>query len=123
MKRSLVVAGLASLFAAPSFAQDMTTLQYILAKGVVIHADLYGRPVDMHVTYNPDGTSAMNIVGAAGRGAEVAGKWRIDGDKLCTVNVMNPTENCFDIPAGKKPGDAIKVMTPAMGEATLTINQ
>jgi hypothetical protein len=121
--RQLLVVGFAFLPAAPCYAQETTTLQYILAKGVVIHADLYGRPVDMGVTYNPDGTSTTKIVGAGGRGADLAGKWRIDGDKLCTVNAMNPQENCFDIPAGKKPGDTLKVMTPALGEATLTINQ
>lgn len=121
MKQQLVV-GFAFLFATPSLAQGMTTLQYILAKGVVIHADLQGRPVDMRVTYNPDGTSAITIVGAGGRGAEVAGKWRIDGDRFCTINTVNPEEACFDIPVGKKPGDTIKVMTPALGEAVITIN-
>lgn len=121
MKRPWLVVGLA-LYAAPSFGQDMTTLQYILAKGVVVHADLYGRPVEMRVTYNPDGTTSTNIMGAAGQSAEVAGKWRTDGDQLCTVNAVNPRENCFEVPDGKKPGDTLKVMTPALGEVTLTIN-
>jgi len=119
----LFVAGIFSLSTAPSFAQDTTTLQYILGKGVSIHADLYGRPVDMRVTYNQDGTSTANIVGAGGRGAEVPGKWRVDSGKFCTSNLANPQENCFDIPAGKKPGDSFKVTTPALGEITMTINQ
>jgi hypothetical protein len=53
----------------------------------------------------------------------LAGKWRIDGDKLCTVNAMNPVESCFVPPPGKKPGDEFKMTTPAMGEVTVTINQ
>lgn len=56
------------------------------------------------------------------KGQEIKGKWRVDGDKLCMVNEMNPVENCFDIPPGKKPGDAFKVTTPALGETTVTIN-
>ena len=124
MKRPLLVAGLVFLFVTPSFAQlDTTTLQYVVAKGVAIHADLYGRPVDMSVTYNQDGTSIAKIVGAGGRGEEVPGNWRVNGDKFCVSNAMNPTENCFDVPPGKKPGDAFKVMTPALGEITMTINQ
>ena len=122
MRRLLVMAGLLAL-SAPAFAQTTTTLQNILAKGVVIHGDLYGHPVDMATTYNPDGTSNTHVVGAGGKGVDLAGKWRIDGDKLCTVNAANPAENCFDIPAGKNPGDVMKVTTPAMGEVTLTIGQ
>src|SRR5262249_3422992 len=118
----LLAAGLSSPIAMPSFAQDTTTVQYILAKGVAIHADLYGRPVDMRVTYSQDGTSVTNIIGAGGQGAQVPGKWRVDGGKFCTSNLANPTENCFDIPAGKKPGDSFKVTTPALGEITMTIN-
>ena len=94
-----------------------------MANGLSIHGDLYGRPVDMHVTYNPDGTSNTNIVGAAGKGTDLAGKWRADGDKLCTTNAMNPVENCFGIPPGKKPGDAFTLTTPAMGEVSVTINK
>ena len=123
MKRSLIAAGLSFLSAAPSFAQDMTTLQYALSKGVVIHGDLRGMPVDMRVTCKDDGASVTNVMGQGGQGAELAGKWRIDGDKLCTANQMNPVENCFAAPAGLKPGDAFKMMTPAMGEVTVTINK
>lgn len=121
MLRPILIVGLLSTIAAPSFAQDVPTLQVILAKGVVIHDNIGGTPVDMHVTYKPDGTSIMNIVGPGGKGTELPGKWRADGDKVCTSNAMNPVENCFDLPPGKKPGDSFKVMT-ARGEATLTIN-
>jgi hypothetical protein len=121
MKQLLGFAGLLAAAAAPSFAQETTTLQTILAKGVVIHDNIGGTPVDIRVTYKADGTSVMNIMGPGGKGAEVAGAWRADGDKVCTSNAMNPVENCFDLPPGKKPGDSFKVMT-ARGEATLTIN-
>ena len=118
MKRPLVVAGLFLLSATPSFAQGETTLQYLLAKGVVIHAtSRQGQPLEMHVTYKADGTSAMTVMGK-----DLSGKWRVDGDKFCTVNAINPVEACFDIPPGKKPGDEFRVTTPALGEVTMTIN-
>lgn len=118
MMRPLTVGGLLLLSAAPASAQGATTLDYLLAKGVVIHAmSRQGQPLDMHVTYKADGTSAMTVMGQ-----DLSGKWRVDGDRFCTVNAMNPVEACFDIPAGKKPGDAFKVTTPALGEVTIAIN-
>src|ERR1041385_353081 len=106
MKRAfvLIAAGLL-LSGTPSFAQDMTTIQYMVSRGVLIHGDLFGRPVDIRVTYKDDGTSTTKITGNAGKETELAGKWRIDGDKLCTTNAMNPVETCTVVPAGKKPGD------------------
>lgn len=123
MKRLFIAAGLLFLLSAPSFAQDMTTLQYMLSKGIVIHGDLSGRPIEMHVTYKDDGTSTTMMMGQGGKGAELAGKWRSDDDKICTTNAMNPLETCFVVPPGKKPGDEFKVKTPAMGEVTITINK
>jgi len=123
MKRLLIAAGLLFLSGTPSFAQDMTTLQYMLSKGVVIHGDLSGQPIEMRVTYKDDGTSTTMMIGQGGKGAELAGKWRSDGDKLCTTNAMNPLETCFVVPPGKRPGDSFKVKTPAMGEVTVTINK
>lgn len=117
-----MIVSLLSISAAPSFAQQPTTLEIILAKGVVIHDTIGGTPVDMHVTYKADGTSILNVVGPRGKGAEIVGKWRMDREKVCTSNAMNPVENCFDIPSGKKAGDSFKVTT-ARGEATLTINK
>ena len=116
--KPLVVACLLSLCATPAVAQDKTTLQSMLAKGVIIHGDLLGKPRDLPVKYNTDGTFVMTL-GAQ----ELPGKWRVDGDKFCTSNLANPEESCFAIPAGKKPGDSFKVTTPAMGETTITINQ
>jgi hypothetical protein len=125
MKRPSIViaAGLLFLSSTPSFAQDMTTLQYVVSKGVVIQGDLSGQPIEMRVTYKDDGTSTTKIIGSGGKGTDLAGKWRTDGDKLCTTNAMNPLETCIVVPPGKKPGDAFKVTTPAMGEVTITINK
>ena len=115
----LVVAGLLVVSAAASFAQEMTTIQYMVKNGVVIRVtSRQGRPIEMHVTYKDDGTSTMTGLGDQ----ELPGKWRADGDKFCTSNAMNPTETCFDVPPGKKPGDEIKVTT-ALGEGILTINK
>ncbi len=122
MRRMPAFAGLAAIAACSAHAQEATTLQFILAKGVSIHGELYGRPVDMQVTYNSDGTSLTKVMSAGGRGAEITGAWRVDAGRLCTVTIMNPDEACFDVPYGKQPGDTFKVMTPALGEATLTIN-
>jgi hypothetical protein len=123
MKHRMIVAGLLLLSATPSVAQETTSLQYVLSKGVVIHGGLYGRPVEMRVTYKGDGTSITNVMGQEGKGADLAGKWRIDGDKLCTANSMNPVETCFVVPPEKGPGDEFKLTTPGMGEVSITINK
>ena len=124
MKRRFVVIAAGRLLSAkPSFAQDMTTIQYMVSKGVLIQGDLLGQPVDIRVTYKDDGTTTTKIMGKAGKEREFAGKWRSDGDKLCTTNAMNPIETCTVVPAGKKPGDVFKATTPGMGEVTITINK
>ena len=119
MPRAFAFAGLYIILgAAPSFAQDATTLQYILEKGVIIHARMQGQPLDLPVTYSSDGTSTTKLMGRL-----IDGRWRVDGDKFCAMNEINTVESCFVIPPGKKPGDEFKIMTPAMGEATVTINK
>jgi hypothetical protein len=52
----------------------------------------------------------------------MTGKWRIDGDKLCTTGDGNPTTDCTAYPAGKKSGDTFKVEHPRLGPAKVTIN-
>lgn len=121
MRATILAAFLFAATSLPSLAEGPTTLDFILAKGVVIHDQIGGRPVDMNVTYNADGSSLLHIVGQGGKGVDLPGKWRSDGGKVCTSNQMNPVETCFDLPAGKKPGDSFIVPT-ARGEATLTIN-
>jgi hypothetical protein len=113
------VAAAATLtLAAPAFAQDATTLQNVTTKGSVMKADMQGTPVELPMTYKADGTYATSAMGQ-----DITGKWRIDGDKLCTLNSMNPSETCIAYPAGKKPGDEFTVEHPMFGSVTVKINQ
>lgn len=118
MKRILFVAGAALALAGPALAQEMSTLQYVTTKGTVIKANMQGTDLELPMTYKADGTYTTSAMGQT-----VAGKWRIDGDKLCTVSDMNPTESCVAYPAGKKPGDEFKVTNPNLGELTVKINK
>lgn len=107
----MIIAACAALaaIAAPAFAQQPTTLQEVTAKGIVFQV----QGMDIDVTYKPDGTfSAMD--------GQVTGKWRIDGEKLCTSSNMSPQEECVAYPAGKKSGDSFDV-TGAQGTATIKI--
>jgi hypothetical protein len=118
MKRILIITGVVLALAAPAIAQQMSTLQYVTTKGTVIKADMQGTALELPMTYKADGTYATNAMGQA-----VTGKWRIDGDKLCTVSEMNPTETCVAYPADKKPGDEFKITNPMLGEVSVTINK
>lgn len=115
--RLVFVAAAAAMLAAPAFAQDPTTLQNVTTKGTVLKADMQGTPVELPMTYKADGsytTSAM--------GQDITGKWRIDGDKLCTQNSMSPSETCIAYPAGKKPGDEFTIEHPMLGSVAVKIN-
>ena len=117
MKRTLIIGAAVLALAAPAFAQEATTLQNVTAKGTVIKAEMQGQALELAASYKPDGTYTMNVMGQS-----MNGKYRIDGDKLCTVSDMNPTESCLAYPAGKKPGDEFKVQHPMLGEMTVKIN-
>lgn len=108
MKRFIACLALAAL-AAPAFAQQSSTLQELTTKGMVMEAG----GMQIEVTYKPDGTfTAMDD--------QVTGKWRIDGDKLCTSSNFSPAEECVAYPTGKKSGDSFEV-TGAQGTATIRI--
>jgi hypothetical protein len=108
MKRFIACLTLAAL-AAPAFAQQSSTLQELTTKGMVMEAG----GMQIEVTYKPDGTfTAMDD--------QVTGKWRIDGDKLCTSSNFSPAEECVAYPTGKKSGDSFEV-TGAQGTATIRI--
>lgn len=117
-KRTLILASALIALAAPAFAQDVTTLQNVTTKGTIIKADMQGTAIELPMTYKADGTYSTNAMGQT-----MTGKWRIDGEKLCTVSEMNPTESCIAYPAGKKPGDEFKVTNPMLGEVTVIINK
>ena len=104
----LAMAAIAVALAAPAFAQT-TTLQEVTTKGIVLSA----QGMDIDVTYKSDGSfTAMD--------GQVTGKWRIDGEKLCTTSNFEPAESCAVYPAGKKSGDSFDV-TGAAGTATIKI--
>lgn len=110
MKTVITLAAVALAFAAPAFAQTSTTLQELTTKGMVMTAG----GMDIPVTYKPDGTfTAMD--------GQVTGKWRIEGEKLCTSSNFSPEEECVAYPTGKKSGDSFEV-TGAAGTATIKIN-
>jgi hypothetical protein len=115
MRRLLICAAVAVL-AAPSFAQEgapaSDTLKEVTAKGIVL--DVQGFLID--VAYNPDGTLAVTIPGVE---TPFPGKWRIDGDKLCTSSDVQP-EECVPYPLGKKSGDSFEV-TSSQGTAIVKI--
>ncbi len=104
------VAAVAALaFAAPAFAQGTTTLQEVTTKGIVLTAG----GMDIDVAYKPDGTfTAMD--------GQITGKWRIDGEKLCTSSNFKAEEECTAYPVGKKSGDSFE-MTSEQGTATIKI--
>lgn len=107
--KKIIVAAIAMSAAGPAFAQGTTTLQEVTTKGIVLSV----QGMDIDVTYKPDGTfTAME--------GAVTGKWRIDGDKLCTSSNFEPTESCAAYPEGKKSGDSFDITGPA-GTATIKI--
>jgi hypothetical protein len=114
----MIVAAAAAMLAAPAFAQDATTLQNVTTKGSVIKADMQGTPIELPMTYKADGTYATSAMGQ-----DITGKWRIDGDNLCTENAMSPNETCIAYPAGKNPGDEFTVVHPMLGNVTVKINK
>lgn len=118
MTRMFIIVGAMLALGAPAIAQEPTTLQHVTTKGTVIKANMQGTELELPMSYKADGSYTTSAMGQT-----VSGKWRIDGDKLCTVSDMNPTEACTAYPAGKKPGDEFKVTSPALGELTVKINQ
>ncbi len=108
--RKIVIAAVLAAFAAPAFAD---TLKEVTTKGIVL--SVQGFEID--VTYKPDGTFDASMPGDPTPVA--TGKWRIDGDKLCTATDATP-EECVAYPADKKSGDSFDV-TGAQGTATIKI--
>jgi hypothetical protein len=109
MRKLLIGAGLALALTAPAFAD---TLREVTTKGTVLTIEGIG---DIEINYKPDGTWAADFMGMA-----LTGKWRIDGDKLCSTSDLAPDEECIAYPAGKVSGDSFPV-TGAQGTATVRI--
>jgi len=98
MRTAITLAAAALALAAPAFAQDKTTLEYVTTKGTVVHANMQGQELELPMTYKTDGTYVTSAMGGG-------------------------NENCIAYPAGKKPGDEFKVTNPMLGEVTIKINQ
>lgn len=106
--RTLTLALAAALFAAPALAQTPDTLKEATTKGIKVDAQGFV----FEVNFTPDGKfTAMD--------GQLAGTWRIDGDKLCSATEATP-EDCALYPKGKKSGDSFEV-TGAAGTAMITI--
>jgi hypothetical protein len=85
------------------------TLQELTTHGMIMTV----QGMDIEVTYKPDGTfTAFDD--------QITGKWRIDGDKLCTSSNLDATESCVAYPKGKKSGDKFDV-TSDQGTASIKI--
>jgi hypothetical protein len=107
--RKLIVGAALTMCAAPAFAG---TLQEVTTRGIIMAVSGVG---DVPVTYKPDGTFSANFQGNA-----IAGKWRIDGDKLCTSSNFQPNEECSVYPKDKKSGDTFQITGPN-GATTIKI--
>lgn len=97
--KSVVLAAIALAFCPPALAQQRTTLQEVTTKGITM--DGAGGQID--VIYAPNGSFTA-------AGGQVTGKWRINGDQLCTTSNFQPKETCTVYPAGKKSGDTFDVV-------------
>jgi hypothetical protein len=105
----MILAAVALLgIAAPSLAAA-GTLQELTTHGMIMSV----QGVDIEVTYKPDGTfTAFD--------GQITGKWRIDGDKLCTSSNAAPEDSCVVYPKDKKSGDSFDI-TSDQGTATIKI--
>jgi hypothetical protein len=103
----LAAAALLAIAAATPAAAD--TLQELTTHGMIMTV----QGMDIEVIYKPDGAfTALD--------GQVTGKWRIDGDKLCTSSSFAPEESCVAYPKDKKSGDKFD-LTTEQGTATIKI--
>lgn len=117
--RHIIIAAAIAAFAAPALAQAPAsdTLKEVVAKGSVNKASIQGQDLELKMTYKADGTYTADVMGQAAEG-----KYRIDGDKLCTISQMSPNESCTSYPAGKKSGDEFDVTHSVFGAMKVKIN-
>ena len=106
MRISVLVAGALSVaaFAVPAWAD---TAQEIASHGFVLSLPTFT------VDFTPDGKFASP-------NGQLAGTWRVDGDKICTTPSTTQIEGCLPVPPGKKSGDSFDLTLPA-GPATVKI--
>jgi hypothetical protein len=108
--RKLIIGLTVLALTAPAFAQaasNASTLKEVTTKGIILTIDQVGA---IDITYKPDGTFVGKSEALeAAVGGPLTGKWRIDGEKLCTEVDIQPGETCSVYPAGKKSGDEFEV--------------
>jgi hypothetical protein len=112
MRQFIIGAALLAL-AAPTFAQQPAgapasdTLKEVTTKGVILTIEQIG---SIDITYKADGTFVGKSEALeAAIGGPLTGKWRADGEKLCTEVDIQPGETCSVYPTGKKSGDEFDV--------------
>src|ERR1700744_4490273 len=104
--RTLLTAAAVLALATPALADTLTE---VTTHGIVLTI----QGMDIDVTYKPDHTfTALD--------GQIEGKWRIDGDKLCTNSNFEPNESCTAYPKDKKSGDKFD-LTSDQGTATIKI--
>jgi len=112
MRKTIIALGAALALAASGVAAGPAaadTLKEVTTHGIILVIGDMEIPVD----YTADGKfSAMD--------GQVSGTWRIDGEKLCTLSNVDPTERCVAFPADKKSGDSF-VLTSDQGSVTIRI--
>ena len=78
------------------------TLEEIATRGMVITLP---DGLELDLTFAADGTYT-------GLDGGLRGRWRIEGDKLCTTSNLDPNERCEAYPKGKKAGDTFEADAP-----------
>jgi hypothetical protein len=120
MKRIITLAAVLAL-AAPALAQTPAptgTLKEVIAKGIILTIEQFGA---IDITYKPDGTWVGKNEALEGAiGGPLTGKWKIEGEKLCTEVDIMPGMTCSDYPKDKKSGDEFEV-TGDQGTAKVKI--
>ncbi len=97
----IVIIALGALSLATATPALADTLTEITTHGIILMIS----DMEIPVTYTPDGKfTAMD--------GQVTGSWHIDGDKLCTLSNVDPTDRCVVYPKDKKSGDTFTLDTP-----------
>jgi len=100
MMRKFVIAAAALMVAGAAFAQAAnSTIANVIAKGAVMSV----QGMDIEFTYKPDGTFDG--------GGLFAGKYKVDGNKLCIEIPDFGVTSCSEYPEGKKSGDSFQIQT------------
>ena len=117
--RTLIAATALLALTAPALAQTPAdTLKEVTTKGMILTIEALGA---IDITYKEDGTwVGKNETLESAIGGPLTGKWKIEGDKLCTEADIMPGMTCQAYPAGKKSGDEFEI-TGDQGAAKVKI--